>query len=33
VKNYLLDNDFLIALNQYHHKELFAKIIALTFDE
>jgi len=33
VKEYLLDNDFLHQLNQYRHKDIFAKIISLTFDE
>ena len=33
MKNPLLDNDFLYALNQYQHKEIYARIIALTFDE
>ena len=32
-QNYLLDKDFLRALDEYPHKEKFAKIIALTFDE
>lgn len=33
MKNPLLDNEFLYALNQYQHKEIYARIIALTFDE
>lgn len=33
MKNPLLDNDFLYALNQHQHKEIYARIIALTFDE
>ena len=32
-QSYLLDKDFLRALDEYPHKEKFAKIIALTFDE
>lgn len=31
--NYLLDKEFLYELNQYKHKEIFAKIISLSFDE
>ena len=33
MKNPLIDKDFLYALDQYQHKELYARIIALTFDE
>ena len=33
MKNYLFDKSFLYELDQYHHKELYVKIIALTIDE
>lgn len=33
MRDYLFDKDFLYKLDQYHHKGLYAKIIALNFDE
>jgi hypothetical protein len=33
MEKYLLDNDFLDKLNHYPHKDIFAKVISLTFDE
>ena len=33
MKNYLQDKDFLYQLNQYQHKEIYAQIVALSFDE
>ena len=31
--NPLLDKDFLYELNQYQHKEIYARIISLNYDE
>ena len=33
IKNPLLDKEFLVQLDQYPHKETYAKITALSFDE
>ena len=33
MNNYMLDKDFLIALDNYQHKEKYARITALTLDE
>lgn len=33
MKNYLLDKEFLKELDQYNHKEVYAKITSLSFDE
>ena len=33
MKDYLFNKDFLYELDQYHHKELYCKILSLTFDE
>lgn len=33
MSNFMLDKDFLYSLDQYKHKEIYAKIISLSFDE
>ena len=33
MKNPLMDKDFLYELNQYKHKDVYARIISLSFDE
>jgi hypothetical protein len=33
MQNYLLDKQFLYELDQYKHKEIYAKIISLNFSE
>lgn len=33
MRDYLFNKDFLYELDQYHHKELYVKILSLTFEE
>jgi hypothetical protein len=33
MNNFLLDNDFLVNLDNYKQRELYVKIIALTLEE
>lgn len=33
MRDYLFNKDFLYKLDQYHHKELYVKILSLTFEE
>ena len=33
MSNYMLDKEFLYELNQFKHKEIFAKIISLDLNE